>query len=91
MIWVWKVTHGISMRIYAARVASRGINVNCIVPGVTKTDAWTRLSQKRGLGDDPTEMMKGVIERGMPLKKVVDPMDVGNLVVMVEKEEELLV
>ena len=53
-----------SMRIYAARVASRGINVNCIVPGVikTETDAWTRLSQMRGLGDDPSEMMKGVIE-----------------------------
>ncbi|KAL7456298.1 hypothetical protein ACHAWC_007815 [Mediolabrus comicus] len=69
-----------SMRIYAERVASRGINVNCIVPGVTKTDAWTRLSQKRGLGDDPTEMMKAVIERGMPMKKVVDPIDIGNLV-----------
>ena len=51
-----------SMRIHAARVASRGINVNCIVPGVTKTDKWIRLSQKRGLGDDPTELMKGVIE-----------------------------
>ena len=47
---------------------------------MTKTDKWIRLSQKRGLGDDPTELMKGVIERGMPLNKVVDPMDIGNMV-----------
>eukprot|EP00567_Pseudictyota_dubia_P011469 CAMPEP_0197443376 /NCGR_PEP_ID=MMETSP1175-20131217/9122_1 /TAXON_ID=1003142 /ORGANISM="Triceratium dubium, Strain CCMP147" /LENGTH=255 /DNA_ID=CAMNT_0042973993 /DNA_START=89 /DNA_END=853 /DNA_ORIENTATION=+ len=29
-----------SMRIYAVKVAARGINVNVIVPGITKTEAW---------------------------------------------------
>jgi 3-oxoacyl-[acyl-carrier protein] reductase len=68
-----------SMRIYATKVASRGINVNVIVPGVTQTDAWTKIAKRRGL-DDSSKMMEAIIERGVPLKKVVDPTDIGNFV-----------
>mmetsp|Transcript_18369 Transcript_18369/g.26599 ORF Transcript_18369/g.26599 Transcript_18369/m.26599 type:complete len:320 (+) Transcript_18369:56-1015(+) len=68
-----------SMRIYAAKVAERGINVNVIIPGVTKTLAWKRLAKKRGL-DDESQMMEGIVERSVPLKKMTTPADIGNTV-----------
>mmetsp|Transcript_19382 Transcript_19382/g.31670 ORF Transcript_19382/g.31670 Transcript_19382/m.31670 type:complete len:154 (+) Transcript_19382:1-462(+) len=68
-----------SMRIYAAKVADRGINVNIIIPGVTKTKAWSRLAKKRGL-DDESQMMEALVERRVPLKRMTTPRDIGNSV-----------
>lgn len=68
-----------SMRIYAVKVADRGINVNIIVPGVTMTKAWNRLAKNRGLDDD-SRMMEGLVERSVPLKRMTTPRDIGNAV-----------
>jgi len=68
-----------SMRIYAARVADRGINVNVIIPGVTKTTAWTKVAQKMGM-DDERKMMEGIVERRVPLNRMTTPRDIGNTV-----------
>ena len=68
-----------SMRIYAAKVADRGINVNIIIPGVTKTKVWSRLAKKRGLDDD-SQMMEALVESRVPLKRMTTPRDIGNSV-----------
>ena len=68
-----------SMRIYALQAATRNINCNVIVPGVTRTEAWTKLAQKRGLTDEH-EMMDGMVNKIVPMKKSLAPRDIGNVV-----------
>lgn len=67
-----------SMRIYAVQAAERNINVNVVVPGVTKTDAWTKLSEKEGMELD--DVLAAAVERSMPMKKYLVPRDIGNVV-----------
>lgn len=66
-----------SMRIFALKGAPSGINANMIVPGVTRTEAWNKLAKKRGL-EDETEMMKGIVDRMVPMKLSLAPRDIGN-------------
>ena len=66
-----------SMRIYASKVAARGINVNVVVPGITKTEAWGRVAKMRGLEDGWEE---GLVEKRVPMKKMITPKDIGNTV-----------
>jgi len=68
-----------SMRIYALKAAERNINANVIVPGVTLTEAWTKLAQSRGLPDDK-EMMAGIVDRIVPRKRAMLPRDIGDTV-----------
>jgi NAD(P)-dependent dehydrogenase (short-subunit alcohol dehydrogenase family) len=37
-----------SVRIYARQAAERNINVNIVVPGITRTGAWNKLDKTRG-------------------------------------------
>ena len=37
-----------AMRLFALRCADRNVNCNVVVPGVTSTDAWGKLAEKRG-------------------------------------------
>lgn len=67
-----------SMRIYASKVAERGINVNVIVPGVTKSEAWNKLAKKRGMEAD--QMAEGIVQSRVPMKKMIYPKDIGNMV-----------
>jgi len=66
-----------SMRIYALKGATQNVNVNIIVPGITRTEAWNKLAKSRGL-DDETEMMKGMVDRIVPMKTSLAPRDIGN-------------
>jgi len=68
-----------SMRIYAMKAAERRINVNIVVPGVVRTEAWNRLAKTRGLSDE-TEMMKGIVDRIVPQKRSMAPRDIGDAV-----------
>jgi glucose 1-dehydrogenase len=68
-----------SMRIYALKAAERNINVNVVIPGVTRTEAWNKLSKKRGLPDEK-EMMQGIVDRIVPMKTSMAPRDIGNAV-----------
>lgn len=67
-----------SMRIYAAKVAERGINVNVIVPGVTKSEAWDKVAASRGMEAD--KMAESLVERRVPMKKMIYPRDIGNMI-----------
>lgn len=66
-----------SMRIYALKGATQNVNTNIIVPGITRTEAWNKLAKSRGL-DDETEMMKGMVDRIVPMKTSLTPRDIGN-------------
>lgn len=68
-----------AMRIYAIQTATRNINCNVIVPGVTRTEAWTKLAQKHGYTND-MEMMEGMVRKNVPMKKALAPRDIGNVV-----------
>jgi len=65
-----------SMRIYALQAAARNINVNVVVPGITITEAWSRLFKKRGTDVD----MHTLAETKVPMKKALVPRDIGNVV-----------
>lgn len=66
------------MRIYASKVAGRGINVNVIVPGVTKSEAWNKLAKKRGVEADT--IAENIVQNRVPMKKMIYPKDIGNMV-----------
>jgi len=67
-----------SMRLYAAMVAERGINVNVIVPGVTKSDAWDRMAKR--MGAKANTIAEGLVEKRVPMRKMIYPKDIGNVV-----------
>jgi NAD(P)-dependent dehydrogenase (short-subunit alcohol dehydrogenase family) len=68
-----------TMRVYARQAASHQVNVNVIVPGFTRTQAWTKLAQSRGLPDEQ-EMMQTLVEARCPMKQSMSPRDIGNVV-----------
>jgi NAD(P)-dependent dehydrogenase (short-subunit alcohol dehydrogenase family) len=68
-----------SMRIYALKAAARNINANVVVPGIVRTEAWNKLAKKRGLPDEK-EMMKGIVDKIVPMKTSMAPRDIGNAV-----------
>jgi len=68
-----------SMRIYALKAAERNINANVIVPGVTRTQAWTGLAKSMGMPNE-TKLIEGIVERRVPQKKSTTPRDIGNAV-----------
>lgn len=74
-----------AMRIYAVKAGERGINVNVIVPGITKTPAWNRVAKSRGM-EDESKMMDMIVESSVPLKKIVYPRDIGNTVKFLSSE-----
>jgi len=74
-----------SMRIYALKAAERNINANIIVPGVTITEAWTKLAQYRGLPDEKA-MIGGIVDTIVPRKKAILPRDIGNAVAFLSSD-----
>lgn len=68
-----------SMRLFALEAAKLNVNCNVIIPGVTRSDAWGKLAEHRGLEKDDVLNM---VAKRVPMKqKVVDPLDIGNVVV----------
>lgn len=66
-----------AMRLFAVRCASRGINCNVVVPGVTETEAWGRLAKTRGMEQD--EMVAGIAGRIAPMGSMT-PKQLGDVV-----------
>ncbi|XP_077991010.1 enoyl-[acyl-carrier-protein] reductase [NADPH] FabL-like [Glandiceps talaboti] len=54
------------IRYYALQLAPNRINVNCLIPGVTKTEAW---------GNAVLEMVSGKLS---PMGEVITPEDIGE-------------
>ena len=66
------------MRLYALEAAKYGINVNVIIPGVTKSDAWGKIAEGRGMERDAfLEMMK---DKMVPMGEIVEGTDIGETV-----------
>jgi len=66
-----------SIRLYALRAAKYGINCNVIIPGITRSDAWGKIAEKRGATCDQfLAKMAGVI----PMGEVIEATDIGDTV-----------
>ena len=70
------------MRLFALRCASKNVNCNVIVPGVTSTDAWGKLADARGA--DVDEMVGGIAGRIAPMGSMA-PRAVGDGVAFLEQ------
>lgn len=66
-----------SMRLFALRCAAKGVNCNVVVPGVTSTEAWARLAEKRGKTKD--ELVAGIASRLSPMGAMT-PRELGDAV-----------
>ena len=84
----------------AERLGPYNVNVNCICPGLTHTDAWKGISQRlvetvpeyKGL--EPDELVAGAMEgrfpqmfRSTPLRRAATPEDMGRTVVFLVSED----
>ena len=66
-----------AMRLFAVRCAPKGINCNVVVPGVTETDAWGKLAEKRGMKKE--ELVAGIASRLSPMG-AMQPRQLGDAV-----------
>ncbi len=64
-----------AMRLFALRAAAKNVNCNVVVPGVTTSDAWGKLAEKRGV--DVDEMVAGIASRIAPMGSMA-PRAVGD-------------
>merc|ERR1719478_874972 len=64
-----------TMRLFALRCASKNVNCNVVVPGVTTSDAWGKLAATRGTTKD--ELVAAISGRLSPMGSVT-PRQVGD-------------
>ena len=64
-----------TMRLFAVRAATKNVNVNVVIPGVTVTDAWGKLGAMRGQSKE--EIVEGVSGRLAPMG-AMQPKQVGD-------------
>ncbi|KAG7336927.1 dehydrogenase [Nitzschia inconspicua] len=69
-----------SMRIFAKVAAERNINVNIVVPGIVQTEAWDSMEKYRQDGESTEVMLKRLVEYLVPLKRVQQPTDIGEVI-----------
>jgi len=67
-----------AMRLFALRTADIGINCNVLIPGVTISDAWMKISEK--VGKTREEFMGSMVMKSVPMKCVLEPKDIGDVV-----------
>lgn len=67
-----------AMRLFALRAAPLGINCNVIIPGATRTDAWSRLEESRDVAKG--QMIGGMVSRAVPMGIQIDPKEIGDAV-----------
>ena len=66
-----------SMRIIATTAAAKNVNCNVIVPGVTLSDAWGKVAEKRGCkSEDITDM---IVEKRVPMKRPLEVRGIGDV------------
>ena len=63
-------------RVHASALAKHGINVNCIIPGYTKTEAWDAVANK--MGKSAEEVMHFADKT--PAQRWCDPTEIGDAV-----------
>lgn len=65
------------VRIHAKLLAPRGINVNAVIPGFVRTDAWDALHTKAGM---PREAIEGWMLKSSPAQRWMEPSEIGEVV-----------
>jgi len=66
-----------SCRIIAVTAAEKNVNCNCIVPGVTLSDAWDKVAEKRGCkAEDITNM---IVKARVPMKRPLEVRGIGDV------------
>lgn len=67
-----------AIRLYAIEAAKFGINCNVIIPGVTRSDAWDKIAQKRGM-NSADEMLPNFMKM-VPMNEIIEATDIGDTV-----------
>lgn len=65
------------VRVHASALASQGINVNCLVPGMVKTEAWDRMAEKMGKSSEDLKHFTDCT----PAQRWADPSEIGEAAV----------
>lgn len=66
-----------AMRLFAVRAAEIGVNCNVVIPGVTQTEAWSRLEESIGM---KSGAMFDSIQKRSPMGEGLMPRDIGDVV-----------
>lgn len=66
-------------RYYAKNLASRGITVNIVIPGVTSSDAWKALGKGKGKGEGDV-MSESVAKMACPMGRPASTRELGEVV-----------
>ena len=61
-------------RVHASALAAKGVNVNCIIPGYTVTEAWDAVANKMGKS---AEELKHFADK-TPAQRWCDPTEIGD-------------
>jgi NAD(P)-dependent dehydrogenase (short-subunit alcohol dehydrogenase family) len=64
------------VRVHARLLAKQGINVNCVIPGFIKTEAWDCIIQKRGT---PSDIIEALVKNS-PAGRWAQPSEIGEVV-----------
>jgi NAD(P)-dependent dehydrogenase (short-subunit alcohol dehydrogenase family) len=64
------------VRIHARLLAEQDINVNCVIPGLTKTEAWDCLVQKNFTNSDRID----TLVKNSPAGRFAEPSEIGEVV-----------
>lgn len=67
-----------AMRLHALAGAKQNVNCNAIVPGPIAPEAWTKIGEELGMQGD--ELLKGVVERRVPMNRPAEPKAIGGVV-----------
>ena len=67
-----------SMRLFALGAASKNINCNVVIPGVTLTEAWGKVAEKRGMKSEQITDM--IVEKRVPMNRPIEARGIGDVV-----------
>ncbi|GLX70372.1 oxidoreductase [Paenibacillus glycanilyticus] len=72
-------------RVFATELSPRGIRVNTVVPGATKTPIWG------ASGPEQTAQLEAALSRSIPLGRLGDPEEIANAVLFLASDESSFV
>lgn len=72
------------VRVHASALAHKGINVNCVIPGMVKTEAWDKMKAELAKTTDaltlPLSQNPERFVEGSPAQRWAEPSEIGEVV-----------